>query len=324
VTLKEQAMSMSRTPSATGHGPDEHTTITLVAPAGDDIPTLARQAAARRASISRARRQARAEQRLVHVRAARLRDPDLAHPDAARLQLLYEAVAARVDSDIAAGARVHHRLPWWLRLVPAATTTLDGLVLYAFFATLFGVHLAVPTTARGFVAASFAVLGSAVTYLCLSLAGRALRGYRNPMGEVSWRALGGTTRALVAAAVAVSLALGTLMYARIAVEGASSDYLPAGLVELVAVVFAVFSVVGNLATSVVHAIDGSAETALMRHVGRLLLRWERRCRRAERACGTASVAAAPVPAPEPITGQPVEDEPVLAEATVGDPGRVGG
>ena len=283
----------------------DHTSPTTVVPRGDDLPSQLRRSTDRRRDAQDTDRLARAEHHLHVVRTGRLRDDGLGHPDPVRVRTLYDAVATRIDAEIAAGARVHRRLPWWFRLVPAATTALDGVVLYAFFAALFGIRLAFPQDARGVVAASFAVLGSAVTYLCLTLAGRALQGYRDPMGEISWRCLGRSTWLLTGAAVVVATALAVLMYARVSVEGQSSPFLSGGTVQAVAVVFGVVSLLGNLATVAVHALDGSVEAAFLRHAGRLLRGWERRCRRAERTCGrVASPERGLRLAPTGPTGRP--------------------
>jgi len=219
------------------------------------------------------------QEELTWLKVAPLADPDHGYPTPTDLQALHAAVTAVVHGDTVDGARVHHRLPLGLRLVPLAVTAIDVTVLFSFFSDLARVPLDQAFTGRTLrltvASVGFAVLCTLVAYAVLSLTGRRLRSFRDALGDVEWRCTGAATRLMTALSVVVSLAVGSLMYVRVAQEAQQGE-LVGWAATTVAVVVAVIAVVGNLAVVAVHCFDGSDEAALLRSTGRRLYRWERR------------------------------------------------
>jgi hypothetical protein len=232
-------------------------------------PTLAAQRAHQLAEAKAAHRL----ERTVH---GRLASPHLGYPTARQLSHLHEALTAKVHHEIVQGATVHQRLPRLVRAISPAVALLDFVVLFSFCAGIFNLPPAHPWTPKTPIAVMLALLGSGVAYTWLSVTGRALRGYRTPMGEIGWAATGRTTRLMLGVSVAVTVALSALMFTRVAAEATVSHQVTATAAQLLGLVFGVLSAAANLAVIAVHALDGSDDAAQVRRTGKLLHRWERR------------------------------------------------
>lgn len=218
--------------------------------------------------------------RLVNVRARTHRVPDahFGYPTTDELALLHTHLGAAVRQDLERGATVHRRLPWLVRQVPWVVCALDCAVLLSFCTDIFNVDLGAPFAAPVpyLAALLLAVLGSGVAFTWLATTGTRLRTYRNKLGEIEWAAAGVSTWILLAVSGVLVAALATLMYERVTVEAAQAFEEPAGGgAFLLGLVFAVLSVVANLAVLAVHAFDGSWMAAELARAGRLLHRLER-------------------------------------------------
>ena len=189
-------------------------------------PTLASQQAHR---IS----DAKATHRLQHRVQARLASSQLGHPTPTQLVCLHETLTDRIHRQVGQGATVHQRLPRLLRAIPPVVALLDLVVLFSFCADIFDVPLDHPWTARAPMALMLALLASGVAYAWFSLTGRALRGYRTPMGEVEWGTTGPTTRVMLTVSLIVTSALSLLMYTRVLSEAIASGRVGAAAQVLV-------------------------------------------------------------------------------------------
>jgi len=238
-------------------------------PVQPHYPTLAAQKARRLA-------EAKASHRLERTVRGRLASPHLGYPTPMQLSCLHEALTGKVHREIVQGATVHERLPRPVRAIPPAVALLDFVVLFSFCGAIFNLPPAHPWTPKTPIAVMLAVLGSGVAYTWLSVTGRALRGYRTPMGEIGWASTGRTTRLLLVVSLAVTVALSVLMYTRVAAEATVSHQVSATAAQLLGLVFGVLSAAANLAVIAVHALDGSDDAAHVRRTGRLLRRWERK------------------------------------------------
>ena len=221
-----------------------------------------------------------------------LRDAAWGYPTLEQVRGLHARLVSRVHADIEAGATVHRPLPGLLRRLPWAVLVLDGLILYSFCADIFNARAAEFTRAS-VAALALAVMGSGMTFAWLSLTGTRLRDYRNRMGEICWRATSWSTRFLVAASGLIALTLGVLMYARVVEQAAQAGnaYVAAAQVPVLGWVFAILSLCANLTVVAVHALDGSALSAEMRHGGKAIRRAEKRLDRARRKAWRTALRA---------------------------------
>jgi hypothetical protein len=241
-----------------------------------------------RAELSADQRRTWADRRAGEEVDRRLPDRTLGHPRPDVVTARHDRLSAAVTEEVAAGANVHRRLPFAARAIPPVVAVMDSVVLFSLCADVFDVQDTDPLSVAALASVMLALLGSGVAYVWLTLTGLRVRSYRTGIGEVEWRAIGATTRCMLAVSLIVTAVLAALMFLRVSsflrVSGEVADsWLGTDRAALIGALFAVLSAVANLTVVAVHALDGSEVAAELRHTGRLLSRRERRVSRRLRA-----------------------------------------
>lgn len=233
---------------------------------------------------------------------AREQDPvstrDLGHAQVERVRIFHHLATTQVHQDQLDGATVHDRLPLLVRVLPLVVLLLDLGVLYTFCADLFNVA-GVEASVNGFAALGLAVLAAAVSYAWLATTGTRLRGFRDGLGEIAWRATGSLTRFQILVSLVIIGTLGVLMYERVVDRAllAGETYVAADQVTVLGWVFAILSSCANLTVIVVHALDGSHLAEKMRQSGRAVRDHQRRMRWHRSWAWRRAMRAAPSPHP---------------------------
>jgi hypothetical protein len=207
----------------------------------------------------------------------RVKDAHFGHPTVSELADLHARLGAAVRDQVLKGAPVHRRLPGIVRQVPWVVALLDFVVLLSFCGDVFNVNPLHPgpSPLAAVAAVMLAMLGSGVGYTWLAMTGMRIKAFRTEMGEVAWRAVGALTWTMIGVAAVLIAALAMLMYGRVATEMlAQIDGSAAAGAGALAMIFAVLSVVANLAVIAVHALDGSWVMAELERAGRLLHQYE--------------------------------------------------
>jgi hypothetical protein len=206
-----------------------------------------------------------------------VRDRHFGHPTVGELAELHARLGAAVREQVLKGAPVHRRLPRSVRQVPWVVALLDFVVLLSFCGDVFNVSLLHPGSAPQAAAAAImlAMLGSGVGYTWLAMTGMRIKAFRTELGEIAWRAVGALTWSMLAVSAVLVAALATLMDQRVTTEVLTQiDGSSTSAAGMLGVLFAVLSVVANLAVIAVHALDGSWVMAELERAGRLLHRYE--------------------------------------------------
>lgn len=207
----------------------------------------------------------------------RVNDRHFGHPTRAELTGLHAALGTAIRHQIANGATVHERLPWVVRQVPWVVAILDVAVLFSFCADVFNVDPLKMGEApvAALAAVMLAILGGGVGFTWLAITGMRIRAFRTELGEVAWSAVGALTWVMIGVSGALLAALSMLMYARVSTEVLTQVIGSTGAAAgTLAAIFALLSVVANLAVVAVHALDGSFAARELTHAGKLLHRYE--------------------------------------------------
>lgn len=173
-----------------------------------------------------------------------------------------EELDTKIGKEIRAGHLEHHRMPKFLRNVPVIVALCDAAILLWFMAGVLNVNWAAPFTLNTLLAITLALFGTGISYAVCTLAGTRLRGYKDIHNKFHWRELDGTTYACVAGAVVAAISIAVMMYIRVREEIMNALGPAASSMAIVfAVVFAILTVLSNLAIVAIHALDGSNLTA---------------------------------------------------------------
>lgn len=216
---------------------------------------------ARKADRLRAK-QARLRIRAEHRAGDRVQHPDGGQDTAEMLERDGTALRAQIAAERADGSRKHGHLKKWISHIPQLVLVVDFAMLLYFFSGVTDVDWQSPVSA----ALGFAILLSAMvttlSYGFLAFTGYRLRGFKDHSGAIARYDLDGLTKAACAAATVGVLVIASLMFIRMRVEVLYALG-PQGWVtaDIIAVVLAVVSILANFLVVLVHAHNGSDETA---------------------------------------------------------------
>jgi hypothetical protein len=323
LVAEQDGIDQRRDPGSTTHG---ETNVRSVATRRSD--GVISRTARRLHRITRRIDRLRARRAILLARITLIPAGHVAHPDGGRqtvrqTQADAAALNRRVQDQIDQGSRKHHRAPAWFRFMPRVVLVFDLALLLYFISGITDVNWAAPLSLPLAFAAGLALMVTVVCYVCFAFAGHQLRRHKDdsgtiPLGEVDW-----LTRLLAIACSVGVVLVGLLMFTRMWSEvllalgnGAHTTALA------VAAAVTAVSVLANIMVIVVHATDGSEETAKLSAFGAALrrpLRRENRLRQrvsrlehrilvrerqAERVCSLGLARSErPFPLAEEIIGQ---------------------
>ncbi|MGD9988027.1 hypothetical protein [Pseudonocardia sp.] len=194
----------------------------------------------------------------------------------------------RLDRDERADRLWHRRIGTWQRVLSRALPVLDLVILTWFLAVTINVDLSTFDPLL-LVAVALAVLCTVAVAAWGAVVGEHLRTAKQADRSLSWDAVDGMGRAMLAVSAVVMVALATLMYVRVddEVRQATGGSTVAG--PIVAVTLALSVVVLHVFVLYLSFRDGSAHTTELDRAGRTLRPHLRRRERHLRAARRAEV-----------------------------------
>lgn len=188
-----------------------------------------------------------------------------------------ERLHERIIEETSHRSRKHLLLPLWLRLVPEIMLYVDLVLLMDLFARIFDVHWGRPSS-NLVIAGTLAGAVTVLAYSSLAFTGGRIRTYKNHEGTIHFDELDGLTKLCLGGAGVLTILLGVLMYLHIASEVPDSHRAGATAL-LVSLTVAGVSAIGNMLVVLIHALDGSDETARRRELAAATRRPVRRADR---------------------------------------------
>ncbi|HZC40274.1 MAG TPA: hypothetical protein VE343_06335 [Streptosporangiaceae bacterium] len=203
----------------------------------------------------------------LHTRAVFQLQQLVRHPDggwctAQEIADQARELRARIAAEIDNGSRKHHHLARALCWIPKLALVLDFALLLYFMAGITNVNWATPVSAALGFATVLASMVTALSFGFLAYTGHRMRTHKNHAGSVHLSDLDRFTQAVFGAALAVIAVLALLMFVRMRSEVLGALGESAGTTALVIPLsLATVSAAANYLVILVHAFDGSDQTA---------------------------------------------------------------
>jgi len=199
--------------------------------------------------------------RTDHHMQARVKHPDGGERTVAGTLADEKAQRQKITREQDMGSHKHDCLPRWQRWIPRLVMLFGFIPLLYFFAGSTNVDWQSPVSMNLAFACAVAAMVTVLSQAFLAFTGYRFRSYKNSDGSPDLDELDGLTKAASAAALAVIAVLAVLMYLGVRSEIHALGGHAGETAFVIPLSVAVVSAVANCLVVLIHAFDGSDESA---------------------------------------------------------------